>query len=223
VRAVVLSHRSIAHELGLLEPWLDAVTGGRVERRYREDGAPVPDGDADLLVVLGSPTSVADGHCSAAAVREIEQVRGWVAADRPYLGICFGAQVLARALGGTVRRMPETYRAYDTVPIAAGAPAALAGPWATWHEDAIASPPDAEVLVPLAHADTAFRRGRAWGIQSHVEVTGDSFERMLAGLHVDPAEAGPMVTALRAAEESAEPPAARIDALLAAFAADALG
>ncbi len=221
MRAVVLSHRSIAHELGLLEPWLDELTDGRVQRRYREDGAAVPDSDADLLVVLGSPASVADGYCSAAAAREIEEVRSWVASDRPYLGICFGAQVLARALGGTVRRMPTTYRAYDTVPITEGAPAALAGPWVTWHEDAITSPADAEVLVPLTHADTAFRRKRAWGIQSHVEVTGDSLQRMLAGLHVDAAEAGPMVTALRRAEESAEPPSARIGALLAAFAADA--
>jgi GMP synthase-like glutamine amidotransferase len=164
---------------------------------------------------------VADGHCAPEAVPEIDQVRSWVAADRPYLGICFGAQVLARALGGTVRRMPTTYRAYDTVPIADGAPAALAGPWATWHEDAITSPPDAEVLVPLPHADTAFRRGRAWGIQSHVEVTGDSLARMLAGLSVDPAEAEPMVAALRRAEASAEPPAARIEGLLATFTRDA--
>jgi GMP synthase-like glutamine amidotransferase len=223
VRAVVLSHRSIAHELGLLEPWLDEVSGGRLERRYREDGAGVPDGEADLLVVLGSPASVADGHCSQAAADEVEQVRSWVTSDRPYLGICFGAQVLARALGGTVRRMPTTYRAYDTVPLADGAPAALAGPWVTWHEDAITSPADAEALVPLPHADTAFRRGRAWGVQSHVEVTADSLQRMLTALDVDPAEGDPVVATLRRAEASAEPPSARIQALLAAFATDAFG
>jgi predicted TPR repeat methyltransferase len=69
----------------------------------------------------------------------------------------------------------------------------------------------------------AFRFGRAWGFQSHVEVDGDALERMLASIDVDPAEAEPIVAALRAAEESADPPKARVEALLDAFATDALG
>src|SRR6476661_1161163 len=110
MRAVVLSHRAIAHELGLLEPWLDAVTQGQIQRQFREDGGPELDGDADLLVVLGSPGSAADGHCGPAAAEEITAVRDWVGAGRPYLGVCFGSQVLARALGGSVRRRETTYR-----------------------------------------------------------------------------------------------------------------
>jgi GMP synthase-like glutamine amidotransferase len=221
VRAAVLSHRSVAGELGLLEPWLDALTRGRIERHHREDGPPDPAGD--LLVVLGSPYSVAGGHVAPWAPAEVDAVRSWVAAGRPYLGICFGSQVLALALGGSVHRRPETFRAYDALPLAAGAPAALAGPWVTWHEDAVTAPAGSEVLATLPHADLAFRAGRAWGLQSHVEVTGDSLERMLAALDADPADSEPIVTALRAAEESADPPKARVEALLDAFAAGALG
>src|SRR3954451_14045431 len=108
MRAVVLSHRSIAHELGLLEPWLDAVTQGRIERQFREDGGPHLDGDADLLVVLGSPGSVAGGHCAPAAAAEVTAVRAWVEAGRPYFGVCFGSQALALALGGSVQRRETT-------------------------------------------------------------------------------------------------------------------
>lgn len=222
MRAVVLSHRSIAHELGLLEPWLDEVTRGRIERCYREDRAAGPDDDADLLVVLGSPTSVADDHCAAPAQREIEAVRARVAADRPYLGICFGSQVLARALGGRVRRMESTYRSYGVLPVAPGAPAALAGPWTTWHEDAITAPADTEVLASLSHGDLAFRAGRAWGIQSHVELTSDLLEQMAADLGTDPEDSGELVEAMRLEEKSAEPPSDRVDALLRAFAEAAI-
>jgi GMP synthase-like glutamine amidotransferase len=222
MRAVVLSHRSIAHELGLIEPWLDAATQGRIERRFREDGVPLLDGSADLLVVLGSPGSVADGHCGPAAADEIAAVQAWVEADRPYFGICFGSQVLARALGGSVRRRETTYSAFGTLPITEGAPGPLAGPWVTWHEDAITAPPGSDVLVTLPHADLAFRAGRAWGIQSHVEVTSDSLERMLTALGAAPGDSDPVLAALRRAEASAEPPSERVDALLAAFGADAL-
>jgi GMP synthase-like glutamine amidotransferase len=221
VRAVVLSHRAVAHELGHLEPWLDALTQGRIDRVFREDGDAELDGD--LLVVLGSPFSVADGHCAPWAAAEIDVVRAWVGAGRPYLGICFGSQVLARALGGSVHRRDETFRAYDVLPLAAGAPASLAGPWLTWHEDAVTAPPGSEVLATLPHADLAFRAGRAWAIQSHVEVTGDSLERMLAALDVEPSVGEPVVSALRRAEESADPPKARVAALLDDVAAAALG
>jgi GMP synthase-like glutamine amidotransferase len=138
-----------------------------IDRVYREDDSRIPDGD--LLVVLGSPNSVASGHCLPPAQAEIEAVRAWVAADRPYVGVCFGAQVLARAFGGSVSRMERTYRDYIDFETAQGAPSVLEGRWAVWHEDAITAPSGADVLARLPHADTVFRIGRAWGLQPHVE------------------------------------------------------
>ena len=165
-RAIVLSHRGVADELGHIGEWLSD-SGMSIDRVYREDDPKIPDGD--LLVVLGSPNSVASGHCLPLAQAEIEAVRAWVAADRPYVGVCFGAQVLARAFGGSVSRMDRTYRDYIDFETAQGAPSVLEGRWAVWHEDAITAPSEAEVLARLPHADTVFRVGRAWGLQPHVE------------------------------------------------------
>jgi GMP synthase-like glutamine amidotransferase len=165
-RAIVLSHRGVADELGHIGEWLSD-SGMSIDRVYREDDPKIPDGD--LLVVLGSPNSVASGHCLPPAQAEIEAVRAWVAADRPYVGVCFGAQVLARAFGGSVSRMERTYRDYIDFETARGAPSVLEGRWAVWHEDAITAPSEADVLARLPHADTVFRIGRAWGLQPHVE------------------------------------------------------
>jgi GMP synthase-like glutamine amidotransferase len=165
-RAIVLSHRGVADELGHIGEWLSD-SGMSIDRVYREDDPRIPDGD--LLVVLGSPNSVASGHCLPPAQAEIEAVRAWVAADRPYVGVCFGAQVLARAFGGSVSRMERTYRDYIDFETAQGAPSVLEGRWAVWHEDAITAPSEADVLARLPHADTVFRIGRAWGLQPHVE------------------------------------------------------
>lgn len=165
-RVTVLSHRGVADELGHIGDWL-ATSGFSVKRIYREDSPSLP--DADVLIVLGSPTSVAAGHCRRPAQSEVEVVREWVASDRPYIGVCFGAQVLARALGGSVTRMDQTFRSYVEFDVSDGAPREIAGPWAVWHEDAITAPGDADVLARLPHADAVFRRGRAWGLQPHIE------------------------------------------------------
>jgi GMP synthase-like glutamine amidotransferase len=212
---VVLSHRATAHELGHLEPWLDD-NGIAITHLYREDQPTLP--DADLLIVLGSPSSVATGYCEPAAQSEIDEVAGWVAADRPYFGICFGAQVLARALGGSVAGLPETFRGYVRVESSDALPAV--GPWIVWHNDAITAPPQAEVLGRLSHADLIFRAGRAWGVQPHIEVTPDSLDRMGIALGAAPAVRGPLVEALRADEAGA---AERTRALLDLFLATALG
>lgn len=173
----LLSHRDVAAELGHLGTWLEA-RNTRVSRLFREDSLQIP--DADALIVLGSPTSVAEGHCQTAARQEIELVASWIADDRPFLGVCFGAQALACAAGGSVRRMDRTFRAYTEVETEHPN---LEGRWAVWHEDAISAP--VEAIASLPHADAVFRVGRAWGVQPHVEFTSDIVERLARAFGVD--------------------------------------
>ena len=211
-RAVVLSHHDIAHELGHLGPWLDR-RGFLVERVYRGEAQSIP--DADLLIVMGSPTSVATGHCLAPAEDEIRLVKEWVESGRPYLGLCFGAQVLARALGGEVTRMEHTFRRYVDLSSNKAADAGVTGSWMVWHDDAITAPPGAEILAALPHADLVFRVGNAWGLQAHIEVSPESLARMAIALGAPASAYDPLVTAIAS---DADPSAARVDQFLdAAF------
>ena len=194
--ALVLSHRSVAHELGTLGDWL-AQEGFTVRRVHREDGVELPDEDADLLIVLGSPGSVAAGFCPPAAEKEVEQVRAWVEADRPYLGICFGSQVLALALGGTVERMPTTDRGWMSLASDEGESDVCAGPWMVWHEDALTAPREARVRARTGNADQVFSQRRAWGIQFHPELDSAALDRMAAALGAAPDDYQSLVAAMR--------------------------
>ena len=199
-RAVVLSHRAVAHELGNIGTWFE-LRGYEVEHVYREDSPVSLDHvEGDVLFVLGSPSSVADGHCLAPAQQEIELVRQWVSSGRQFVGICFGAQVLACALGGSVRRMDGTFRAFTEMTLTPSAPEVVQGNWAVWHEDAIAAPVGAEVMARLPHADTLFRMGNAWGIQPHIEFTSEIVERLATTFKVDSPDVAALVDGLRASE-----------------------
>jgi len=127
------------------------------------------DGSFDLLVVMGSVESVPD-----AGISWIEPERSLVAraveADVPVLGVCFGGQLLAEVLGGTVVRAsrPEIgWRLLDT----ADASRIPAGPWLDWHHDAFTCPPGAEPLATTDVSLHAFVAGPHTGVQFHPEVT----------------------------------------------------
>ena len=83
------------------------------------------------------------------------------------LGVCFGAQALAAALGGAVERaeVPEI----GWIDVEGEAPEA--GRWFAWHEDSIVLPPAVEVRARTPRARQAFVAGRSTGIQFHPEVT----------------------------------------------------
>ncbi len=206
-KALVLSHRDVAHELGHLGDWL-AARGIEVTRRFREYSEPWP--EADVLIVLGSPGSVALGHCAQPGLEEIDAVGSWIGSGRPYLGICFGAQALAVAIGGRVERMTEADRGWmrldtgddaATGPHAAQPDACLEGPWMVWHEDALTAPPGARVRLRSKSADQAFSIGRAWGVQFHPELTSASLTRMATRLGAPEDAYQALVTAMAADEE----------------------
>lgn len=210
--ATVLSHRGVAHELGHLEPWLEH-NGFTVDRRYREDGLALP--AADLLIVMGSPESVAQGHVGPRAQQEIQAVAQWLTQGRPYLGICFGAQVLATATGGRVQRMPAPFHAYTRLEGFGVAADPLVGPWTVWHNDGIEAAASDQVLASLDHARLVVRVGRAWGVQPHIEATPETLRRMGTDLGAPADVYEPIVAALRADEvDNALRAAALLDAFL---------
>jgi GMP synthase-like glutamine amidotransferase len=105
----------------------------------------------------------------------------WLAAERaaldralavgvPILGICFGAQHLARALGGVVA--PADRAEVGWLDVETLAPELVPpGPWLQWHRDAFTLPPGAELLARSPVCAQAFRLGPHLGVQFHPEVT----------------------------------------------------
>lgn len=170
--ANVLAHTGVANELGLIGEWLDE-RGWTYQRYWREEFPVIP--DADALIVLGSLDSVASGHCAAWAPSEMKVIREWIDTGRPYLGVCFGAQILASVLGGKVERRPRFYRKVEDIPWFDGT---RKGPWVLWHEDSITSAGTGEVISEMPHAITALRSGAAWGIQAHIELDSSGLERL---------------------------------------------
>jgi len=190
--ATVLAHKDIANELGLIGEWLDD-RGWSHERLWREDFPVLP--EADLLIVLGSLESVASGHCVAWGPAEMSLVRDWIDKGRSYLGVCFGAQILASVLGGKVERRPRFYRKVEELPWPDGT---TKGPWVLWHEDIITSAGTGTVLSELPHAIVALQSGSAWGIQAHIEVNSDGLERLGRAVGAPPDVWSPIATQMRA-------------------------
>lgn len=127
----------------------------------------------DIVVPLGSVHSVYDRAAIGTWIdRELDMLRAAHAADVPVFGICFGAQAMSAALGGSVERAPEHeigwfhYDLGPTFPVPAG-------PWFTWHDDRCALPEGVDVLARNALCPQAFRAGRTVGVQFHPEVTAD--------------------------------------------------
>lgn len=196
--AVVIANPRIAADLGFLGGWL-ADRGIDVRRHIRDDVLAVDCADdADVLIVLGSIWTLAEGYRSAehtAAIdAEIDLVRRWVRDDRPMLGICFGGQVLSTALGGTVTRMPQRIIAWQTP---ASPESTLRAPWALWHEDRFTIPDEAEALAIAPHAPMAIRAHRAWGVQFHPEFTADIIASIAQDLHTPDEHAQPMIDVAR--------------------------
>ena len=90
------------------------------------------------------------------------------------LGICFGGQLLAEALGGRVEEAPVPELGWVAIePLAAQENPVGPGPWFQWHHDRFVPPAEADTLAESEHAIQLFRLGRSVGTQFHPEIDPD--------------------------------------------------
>ena len=143
-------------------------------------GDPVPESVAGLsgIAMMGGPMSVND---VLPWVKPMESLlRRAVDADIPVIGHCLGGQLLAKALGATVRRSPNVEIGWhkvnvDPVPVAhdwVGSDPA----WTTfeWHNESFDLPDGAtRILTNEACPNQAYVIGNSIGLQGHVEMTED--------------------------------------------------
>lgn len=151
--------------------------GHRLEVRRPALGEPLP---SDLspyagLVVFGGPMSANDPDGFIA--QEIALMERALRVGLPTLGICLGAQMLVRALGGRVAARDDGAVEIGWYPLhATRAGQQLIAEWPTsvyqWHSEGFDLPRGAELLASAElYPNQAFRVGSAIGIQFHGELT----------------------------------------------------
>jgi len=144
--------------------------------------------NADLLIVLGGPVGAYDEQIYPFLEKELSAVHQRLENGRPILGICLGAQLMARALGAKV--YPLGIKEIGFAPLtltAAGQDSALAAlgdtPVLHWHGDQFDIPENATHLASTAIGrNQAFSIGRnVLGLQFHLEADVQKIEHWLVG------------------------------------------
>jgi GMP synthase (glutamine-hydrolysing) len=179
--ALVLRHLEIAH-LGNLEPVL---RDHGYDIRYLDvtTDDPREQPEADLVVVLGGDMGVYEKVAHPFLERELVFLGERLAAERATLGICLGAQLIAEALGESVRRGKTVEIGFrEVTPTEAGLDSPLrhvAGvPMMQWHGDTFGLPSGAVRLASsVAYSNEAFALGDyTLAVQFHPELTAEMYD-----------------------------------------------
>ncbi|MGF1647684.1 MAG: type 1 glutamine amidotransferase [Kineosporiaceae bacterium] len=141
----------------------------------------VPDFRAyDVVVVMGAVWGVYDEDVVGNwLVPEKRRLREALDAGVPVLGLCFGGQLLAEAVGGSVARSPAPELGWHLVH--SDDPGLVPpGAWFQYHYDRWALPEGVPDVARNAAASQAFIAGRALAVQFHPELTAAMLEGWLA-------------------------------------------
>ncbi len=164
--------------LGSIEPWLKG-NGCELTVTRFFDAAELPDPQSvDLLIVMGGPMSANDDEKYPWLRAEKQLIRSFIEADKPVLGICLGAQLIASAMGARVYANPVKEIGWWPIhAVGPSLPSTFQFPSIAtvfhWHGETFELPRGA---VPLARSEgcehQAFQLGsRAMGLQFHLETT----------------------------------------------------
>lgn len=154
--------------------------GAELVRVEVDEGEPLPDWrEFAGIVAMGGPMGAYEDDAYDWLPREKELIAAAVRANVPFWGVCLGSQLLAASLGARVYPgeraevglLPVTLTgAASDDPVFAGAPREF--PTLQWHGDTFDLPDGATLLASSpAYPHQAFRFGRAYALQFHIEVS----------------------------------------------------
>jgi GMP synthase (glutamine-hydrolysing) len=154
--------------------------GAELVRVEVDEGEPLPDWrEFAGIVAMGGPMGAYEDDAYDWLPREKQLIAEAVRAGMPFWGVCLGSQLLAASLGARVYAgeraevgvLPVTLTdAASDDPVFAGAPREF--PTLQWHGDTFDLPDGATLLASSpAYPHQAFRVGRAYALQFHIEVS----------------------------------------------------
>jgi GMP synthase (glutamine-hydrolysing) len=198
VKRVIAIRHVHFEDLGLLQPVLEAQG---YEVQYVDaptaDLATIDVVSPDLVVVLGAPIGAFDEEVYPFLLAELDLVSHRIEAEKPLLGICLGAQLIARVLGATVKPMRVKEIGFSSLTLTgAGLQSSLAKlndcPVLHWHGDQFEIPAGALLLASTeVCSNQAFSVGNyILALQFHLEADSAVLERWLVGHASELSQAG---------------------------------
>jgi len=181
----IFQHES-CEGLGYLEPFLtERGISREVVQIGRGEPAPPAIDDVSGLIFLGSSHSVNDGEAWIAD--ELSLIREASQAGLPVLGICFGGQLISKALGGKVSKASAMQAGWFEVKATEQAKAVMGNAAADsfevfeWHDDVFSQPESAALLFyGDCVRNQGFLHGRCLALQFHPEFTRSKIESCLS-------------------------------------------
>lgn len=195
--ALALRHVFFEH-LGTLEPVLQ-------ERGYTvqyidpavDDLTSIDPRQDDLVFVLGGPIGAFEDKLYPFLSAELDFIEARLRSKRPIIGICLGAQLIARVFGAPVAPMGTKEIGFSELTLTeaglASPLAALSGvPVLHWHGDQFGIPANAQLLASTdVCTHQAFSvEGQVLALQFHLEADSEEIEHWLVGHAAELAQAG---------------------------------
>lgn len=174
-------------EPGLIKEWAEE-RGHQIECVRVFGGRKADVKAVDMLVVLGGPMGACDEDRYPWLVYELEVIEKAIGLGLPVLGVCLGAQIIARVLGGTVSKNPEGEIGWFPVKLTdsgiaedvfKGFPVNF--PAFHWHGDTFDAPPGSvNAAYSGACANQAFvYNKKVVALQFHLEAIKEGIEQLM--------------------------------------------
>ncbi|CAM1634369.1 glutamine amidotransferase [Bartonella apis] len=161
-----------------------------------DDISAFPVNKADIVIILGGPIGVYDGERYPFINQELKLIEKSLKSEKPMVGVCLGAQLIASVLGAKVQPMGKKEIGFSSLQLTdegQKSPLALIGttPVLHWHGDEFEIPEGAKRLAETGICpNQAFSYENILALQFHLEADLDYFEHWMVGHAAELSQAG---------------------------------